>query len=266
MFGNRGASRHKAVVGLQGLFNRFSEENLAPADLLRQNTNPDLDLPLKLYDYYLSTLGQAVDLSLLQQAAYRVVAANPHASGIFKYVIVDEYQDTNAIQEKLYFALAGCGNICVVGDDEQALYRFRGATVENFVQFPERCHKYLTLTPTRIALNTNYRSRKGVVDFYTRYMDGGDWARPQGGAYRIEGKGIQAHSSDAQPAVVVSTATGAEDVSREIAELIRQLIDSGKVQDANQVACLFPSVKGTAAKRLEQALAWAVGERSAGMR
>lgn len=255
VFGNKGASRHKAVVGLQGLFNRFSEENLAPADLLRQNTNPDLDLPLKLYDYYLSTLGQAVDLSLLQQAAYKVVVANPHASGIFKYVIVDEYQDTNAIQEKLYFALAGCGNICVVGDDEQALYRFRGATVENFVQFPERCHKYLSLTPTRIALNTNYRSRKGVVDFYTRYMDGGDWARPQGGAYRIEGKGIQAHSSDVQPAVVVSTATGPEDVSREIAELIRQLIDSGKVQDANQVACLFPSVKGTAAKRLEQALA-----------
>lgn len=255
VFGNRGASRHKAVVGLQGLFNRFSEENLSPADLLKQNTNPDLDLPLKLYDYYLSTLGPSVDLSLLQQAAYRVVEGNPHASNIFKYVIVDEYQDTNAIQEKLYFALSGCGNICVVGDDEQALYRFRGATVENFVQFPERCHQYLTLTPTRIALNTNYRSRKGVVDFYTNYMDGGNWARPGGGAYRIEGKGIQAHSGDALPAVVVSTAAGPEDVSAEIAALIRSLIDSGKVQDANQIACLFPSVKTSAAKRLTQALA-----------
>lgn len=255
IFGNRGASRHKAVMGLQGLFNRFSEENLSPAELLSQNTNPDLDLPLKLYEYYLSTLGQSVDLSLLQQAAYRIVAANPHASNIFKYVIVDEYQDTNAIQEKLYFALAGCGNICVVGDDEQALYRFRGATVENFVQFPQRCHQYLTLTPTRIALNTNYRSRKGVVDFYTTYMDGGNWARPSGGAYRIEGKGIQAHSGDHLPSVVVSSAAGPEDVSTEIATLIRSLIDSGKVQDANQIACLFPSVKTSAAKRLTQALA-----------
>lgn len=255
VFGNRGASRHKAVVSLQSLFNRFSEENLAPAELLAKNADPELELPLKLYEYYLSTLGQSVDLSLLQQAAYNVVVQNPHASNVFKYVIVDEYQDTNAIQEKLYFALAGCGNICVVGDDEQALYRFRGATVENFVQFPERCHQYLTLTPTRIALNTNYRSRKGVVDFYTSYMDGGNWARPNGGAYRIEGKGIQAHSGDALPAVVVSTAAGPEDVSAEIATLIRSLIDSGKVQDANQIACLFPSVKGTAAQRLTQALA-----------
>lgn len=254
VFGNKGASRHKAVIGLQSLFNRFSEENLSPADLIVQNTNPDLELPLKLYDFYLSTLGQSVDLSLLQQAAYRVVEANPQAREIFKHVIVDEYQDTNAIQEKLYFALAGAGNICVVGDDEQALYRFRGATVENFVQFPERCQQYLSLTPTRIALNTNYRSRQGVVDFYTRYMDGGHWAKPGGGAYRIEGKGIQAHSTDPLPSVVVSHATEAVDVAQELAGLIRDLIDSGKVQDANQIACLFPSVKTTAAKRLEAAL------------
>lgn len=255
VFGNRGASRHKAVVALQSLFNRFSEENLAPDDLLAQNTNPDLDLPLRLYAYYLSTLGQSVDLSLLQQAAYKVVAANPQASSLFKYVTVDEYQDTNAIQEKLYFALAGCGTICVVGDDEQALYRFRGATVENFVQFPDRCQQYLSRTPTRIALNTNYRSRKGVVDFYTGYMDGGHWARPGGGAYRIEGKGIQAHSADTRPSVAVSSSAGPESVCVEIAALIRSLIDSGKVQDANQIACLFPSVKSSAAQRLTKALA-----------
>jgi len=57
-------------------------------------------------------------------------------------VIVDEYQDTNTVQERIFFPLrAATKNICVVGDDDQALYRFRGATVENFVQFPERCTK-----------------------------------------------------------------------------------------------------------------------------
>jgi DNA helicase-2/ATP-dependent DNA helicase PcrA len=255
VFGNRNSSsRHKAVVGLQSLFNRFSEENLDPHELMAKNTNPELDLPLKLYAHYLSTLGQRVDLSLLQQAAYRTVTTFPDASTLFKHVIVDEYQDTNAIQEKLYFALSGCGNICVVGDDEQALYRFRGATVENFVQFPERCHQYLQLPPTRIALNTNYRSRKGVVDFYTKFMGVVNWQREGGGAYRIEGKDIQAHSSDAAPAVVVSDSGHPEDVSREIAGLIQSLITSGKVQDANQIACLFPSVKNAPAKRLEAAL------------
>ena len=134
------------------------------------------------------------------------------------------------------------------------MYRFRGATVENFVQFPERCDHYLKLEPTRIALNTNYRSRKGVVEFYTRFMDGANWKREGGGAYRIEGKEIRAHSVDGGPSVVVSDSGHPEDVSREIAQLIKSLIDTGKVQDANQIACLFPSVKNAPAKRLEQAL------------
>lgn len=254
VFGQNTSSRHKAVVALQSLFNRFSEENLDPHELIAQNLNPELVLPLRLYAHYLSTLEQQVDLSLLQQAAYRVVTANPHAASLFKHVIVDEYQDTNAVQEKLYFALSGCGNITVVGDDEQALYRFRGATVENFVQFPDRCHQYLQLTPTRIALSTNYRSRKGVVDFYTTFMGGVDWARDGGGAYRIEGKEIGAHSTDSAPSVVFSDSGAPEDVSNEVARLIQSLITSGKVADASQIACLFPSVKSTPAKRLEAAL------------
>ena len=57
-------------------------------------------------------------------------------------MIVDEYQDTNTIQKKIYMQLAsGNKNICVVGDDDQALYRFRGATVENLVDFENICEK-----------------------------------------------------------------------------------------------------------------------------
>ncbi len=63
-------------------------------------------------------------------------------------MIIDEYQDTNTIQEKLVFELSSDHkNICVVGDDDQALYRFRGATVENFVDFPERLAAALSITP-----------------------------------------------------------------------------------------------------------------------
>lgn len=52
----------------------------------------------------------------------------------FKYIMVDEYQDTNKVQYKFVSMLAAkYGNICVVGDDDQSIYKFRGATIENIL-------------------------------------------------------------------------------------------------------------------------------------
>ncbi len=239
-------SRHKAVASLKMLFNRFSEENFEPSDLLNRTDSDEMRLLVSLYDLYRKKLLEQsqTDFALLQQSAYQTINAEPSSRQIFKHVIIDEYQDTNAIQELIYFALAsGTQNLCVVGDDEQALYRFRGATVENFVQFPERCQKYFGVNPTRIELNTNYRSRREVVQFYTRFMEQIDWSRPKGGAYRIEGKDIRAASLDTGAAVIASTATDPENVAREIAGLVASLIAKGKVKDPNQIAFLFPSLR-----------------------
>ncbi len=53
--------------------------------------------------------------------------------------MIDEYQDTNYIQEQIIFLLGGKhGNICVVGDDDQGLYRFWGATIRNLLEFPQK--------------------------------------------------------------------------------------------------------------------------------
>jgi len=72
----------------------------------------------------------------------------------FKYVLVDEYQDTNGLQYRLAAALAGGhGNICVVGDDDQSIYKFRGATIENILNF-EKQYKDARV----IRLEQNYRS------------------------------------------------------------------------------------------------------------
>lgn len=96
--------------------------------------------PTKLYDEYLRSLQQSnapqADFSLIQQYAPNFLEKSSHSGNIFKHIIIDEYQDTNTIQERIFFKLAsGFKNICVVGDDDQALHRFRRATVENFVQF-----------------------------------------------------------------------------------------------------------------------------------
>ena len=78
----------------------------------------------------------------------------------FQYVLIDEYQDTNRLQYRLSALLAGgWGNICVVGDDDQSIYRFRGATIENILNFEEQ-YKGCRV----IRLEQNYRSTGHILD------------------------------------------------------------------------------------------------------
>lgn len=77
-----------------------------------------------------------------------------------KYLTVDEYQDTNPVQEKLVSLLKSLGaNLCVVGDDDQTIYQFRGSDPTNILTFMQRYNiqKY-------ILLDTDYRSTSGIVD------------------------------------------------------------------------------------------------------
>ena len=78
----------------------------------------------------------------------------------FRYVLIDEYQDTNRLQYLLMKQLVGeKGNICVVGDDDQSIYRFRGATIENILNF-ENEYQGARL----IRLEQNYRSTQCILD------------------------------------------------------------------------------------------------------
>ncbi|MBR7132843.1 MAG: UvrD-helicase domain-containing protein [Clostridia bacterium] len=78
----------------------------------------------------------------------------------FRYVMVDEYQDTNHAQYVLVSLLAsGRNNICVVGDDDQSIYRFRGATIENILNFEDEYENAKT-----IRLEQNYRSTSNILN------------------------------------------------------------------------------------------------------
>ena len=99
---------------------------------------------------------------------------NTFTQGI-RVLLVDEYQDTNFLQESIYFELARrCviqgGGITVVGDDDQSLYRFRGATTDLFIQFPTRIHSELGITPSLVYLSENRRSTNTIVNFVTDFV------------------------------------------------------------------------------------------------
>jgi DNA helicase-2/ATP-dependent DNA helicase PcrA len=262
-FGHGVKSRHAAVTNTIALFNRFSEECLAPKEARRRAPDQVTRAMIEMYERYLAWLQpeegpQQTDLSLLQQNALHVLEDHAPQSGqVFKHVIVDEYQDTNTVQERLFFSMAsGHKNICVVGDDDQALYRFRGATVENFVEFRDRCIEHLGAKAVTIPLATNYRSRSNIVSFYSDFIKRCDWSRRgrASGSYRVADKNIQPFSKDKGVSVVASTAAKPEAVCPEIAQLVRQLIDAKKVQDPNQIAFLFPSLKSVQVGRMRDAL------------
>ena len=76
----------------------------------------------------------------------------------FKYILIDEYQDTNHLQYLLSSLLCGNGNLCVVGDDDQSIYKFRGANIENILSFESEYKGCRT-----IRLEQNYRSTEHIL-------------------------------------------------------------------------------------------------------
>ena len=116
----------------------------------------------KLYAQRLFAAG-AMDFDDLLYNTVRLFRECPdvleHYQRQFKYVLIDEYQDTNNLQYMLASMLAGgWGNICVVGDDDQSIYKFRGATIENILSFEKEFKGCRT-----IRLEQNYRSTGHIL-------------------------------------------------------------------------------------------------------
>lgn len=123
------------------------------------------DAQREVLDKYISCLYAHgyIDFSLMIFETLRQIQQNAavreYLSRI-KYLVVDEYQDVNDLQEKLIEYIAGSGaNICVVGDDDQTIYQFRGSNANNMISFAER---YADVHQVR--LEKNFRCVPGVVD------------------------------------------------------------------------------------------------------
>lgn len=107
-FSKQSESRHETTLSLISIFNRFSEENLQIEKIINHAENEQdeiLQQIVKLYEWYkhrLQTMNM-VDFALLQQRAYSQLLESEHVINEFEHVVIDEFQDTNRIQEQLFF-------------------------------------------------------------------------------------------------------------------------------------------------------------------
>ncbi len=130
----------------------------------------------------------------------------------FRYIMVDEYQDTNHAQFRLTELLAGGSkNICVVGDDDQSIYRFRGATIENIMSFEQRYENART-----IRLEQNYRSTQTILDVANEVISNNT---------QRKGKNLWT-DNPAGDKVIVETAYDEQDETRFITDTIEENVSS----------------------------------------
>lgn len=256
---NGGAWRQAGEIC--GFVNNLAEELIDPAEL-QADPNPQIAALGSMLETYQEVLSEnnLMDFSAIQTEAYWLLNNNPsilaEIQNKIRYIMIDEYQDTNYIQEQIVFLLGGNHrNICVVGDDDQGLYRFRGATIRNILEFPS---KFDEGECKIIPLVVNYRSNSDIVDFYNEWMATTDGARFRfrWNKFRYD-KTIEPHAKSVlkSPGVVKLASSEDEEEWREkILFFINELVTSGKLTDYNQIAFLFNSVKHERVTRLARYL------------
>lgn len=244
------AGRWRRAEEVARIVNALNEELVAP-EALEADNNVESQIVGRIFRTYLRTLDEEnlLDFPSIQVEAYRLLTETPEVLAIYtskiRLLMVDEYQDTNYIQEQLVFLLAGeRQNICVVGDDDQGLYRFRGATIRNILEFPS---KFADGACRIIPLVENYRSHPDIVEFYNLWMDttAGQRFKFAWDSYRYD-KRIVAAGGQRTPSPAVIKVAGDDDPEhwhQQILAFITELRVNGDLTDYNQLAFLFSSVK-----------------------
>lgn len=230
--------------------NKVSEEAL-DASTLAAAPEPEIRALATCFVKYQELLHEhnSLDFSGIQYEALQLLEKRPEVLAQLRdkltYLMVDEYQDTNTIQERILLLLAGerC-NLCVVGDDDQGLYRFRGATIRNILEFPAlfddgQCKQ--------VKLTVNYRSHPDIIRFYNEWMREQTW--DDGTRVFRFAKQIVPRDDvfpDVPTVVRLAASDDKDDTTNwhaEVLAFLNGLKASGQLADWNQVAFLFRSVK-----------------------
>lgn len=165
------------VAVVRPLFDRFAHDLVDVARFRSLAPAPAREALAQAYEAYVQHLQDTnrLDFALLERVFLERLQSGrlTRFTDSIRAVLVDEYQDTNLLQENIYFSLVqhSGASLTVVGDDDQSLYRFRGATVELFRDFGQRLTQTLPgVAPQRLDLVGNYRSTPEIVKFFNEFI------------------------------------------------------------------------------------------------
>ena len=237
------------------LKNKINDLNENAIDIENiQTSDVYINFIKEAYKLYIKQLYEAniVDFSYLQVEFFNMLVKHKEflekISHNFEYIMVDEYQDSNKIQEKILLLISKARkNICVVGDEDQSIYRFRGASSENILNFP----KHFDEDECKIIiLEENYRSVTDIVEFNNKWISSIDW---QGN--RFDKNIVSMRDTDILGKNVfhISGKTMDENIKNTVI-FIKKLKQHNKITNYNQIAVLFANFKNNSAKKLEVAL------------
>ena len=208
---------------------RYKNSLLSPAEAklaAQLKLYRDIAEVYEKYENYLVE-NNLVDFDDLLLLPYKILLANEElakqVSQKYNYIMVDEYQDTNELQYRLLRLLCCThNNLCVVGDDDQSIYGWRGATIKNILNFNEHFEDTFV-----VKLEENYRSTDTILEHANHLIEHNrDRLGKKLVGTRTKGDSIRVYESNDE-----------NEETRKIVDDIRKLIDSG--QSAKDIAILF---------------------------
>lgn len=227
------------IIDYMEFYNKCGENRIDPDELIEDliKTYPQNKRYPEICDSYKNYLellekNNKIDFSGLQRYALNLLEENPdvleEVREKYQFILVDEYQDTNPIQDKIFELIAypKC-NICVVGDDDQSIYSFRGASIDNFLRFPQKYKNVKT-----IPLKKNFRSTPSIIELSEDFIS----------SYREKEKKIKPHRSKGNGVVLLKN-DNERDEAQNVVKLIKEMQNSGVIPNYGYVTLLFSSVK-----------------------
>jgi len=217
------------IAFINSEISKYKNTLLNADEIIKKAELPDYKKIAIIYKTYETeiTENNLVDFDDLLMLTYQILKQDEELKKItserYKYIMVDEYQDTNELQFKLLELLASeHNNLCVVGDDDQSIYGWRGANIRNILEFSE----YFKGTKT-VKLETNYRSTSPILKAANELIEHN--------SQRI-GKKLTSHKGDGI-AVKVFHSLDESLESRAIAQEVKELLAKGVSSD--EIAVLY---------------------------
>lgn len=221
--------------------------NLIDLDMLKNSKDPRDNLAYKIYKTHENFLEEnnLINYQMILKQFYDLLKDPTYGDkirGEIDYVIIDEYQDTNHIQQEIGFMLVREKNILVFGDDDQSLYAFRGADPNNLLDFDKICRKKLKSPAKYYYLDINYRSNQAIIDMSKARLNKED-IRDE----KFDKKLSSVDRVSNQNSIVRAR-------SNNMANLLNIINILKKDMNLNQIAFLFPSLNSSYPKDLQKFL------------